>query len=114
LQRIAFLNENWIKKGYRNGENDNNVSATVSIKNSEWGMVGEWMWHNKSSYNGLSVLPFDNGNYQQAPFTDIDEETFLKMEAKLHIVDLENVLEYEDETDLKAEAACAGGGCVVV
>lgn len=114
LKRIAKFNEQWIKKGYRNGENDNNVSATVSIKPNEWGKVGEWMWHNKSSYNGLSVLPFDNGNYQQAPFTDITKEEFQKMESKLHNIDLRNVLEYEDETDLKAEAACAGGGCAVV
>jgi ribonucleoside-triphosphate reductase (thioredoxin) len=114
LKRIALFNEQWIKKGYRYGENDNNVSATVSIKPNEWGKVGEWMWHNKSSYNGLSVLPFDNGNYQQAPFTDILKEEFKKMESKLHNLDLRNVLEYEDETDLKAEAACAGGGCAVV
>jgi len=114
LFRIAKFNEEWVKNGYRNGENDNNVSATVSIKPDEWGKVGEWMWHNKASYNGLSVLPFDNGNYQQAPFTDITKEEFEKMEIKLHHVDLKNVMEFEDETDLKAEAACAGGGCVVV
>lgn len=114
LKRIAKFNEQWIKKGYRYGENDNNVSATVSIKPNEWDKVGEWMWYNKSSYNGLSVLPFDNGNYQQAPFTDITREEFNKMESKLHNIDLRNVLEYEDDTDLKAEAACAGGGCAVV
>jgi ribonucleoside-triphosphate reductase (thioredoxin) len=114
LKRIAKFNEQWIKKGYRYGENDNNVSATVSIKPNEWGKVGEWMWHNKSSYNGLSVLPFDNGNYQQAPFTDITIEEFQKMESKLHNIDLRNVMEFEDDTDLKAEAACAGGGCAVV
>jgi ribonucleoside-diphosphate reductase alpha chain len=114
LFRIAKFNEEWVKNGYRNGENDNNVSATVSIKPDEWGKVGEWMWHNKSSYNGLSVLPFDNGNYQQAPFTDISKEEFEKMESKLHNIDLRNVMEFEDDTDLKAEAACAGGGCVVV
>lgn len=114
LERITVFNNKWVRAGYRTGENDNNVSATISIKPDEWGKVGEWMWYNKASYNGLSVLPFDNGNYQQAPFTDIDKETFQEMEAKLHDVDLRNVMEYEDETDLKAEAACAGGGCVVV
>jgi len=114
LFRIAKFNEEWVKNGYSNGENDNNVSATVSIKPDEWGKVGEWMWHNKASYNGLSVLPFDNGNYQQAPFTDVTKEEFEEMEIKLHHVDLKNVMEFEDETDLKAEAACAGGGCVVV
>lgn len=114
LERISTFNNRWVRAGYRTGENDNNVSATISIKPDEWGKVGEWMWYNKASYNGLSVLPFDNGNYQQAPFTDVEKEIFEKMEAKLHDVDLRNVMEYEDETDLKAEAACAGDGCVVV
>src|SRR5690606_1523374 len=114
LARISTFNSRWVRAGYRTGENDNNVSATISIKPDEWGKVGEWMWYNKASYNGLSVLPFDNGNYQQAPFTDITKDEFEKMEAKLHSIHLENVLEYEDDTDLKAEAACAGGGCAVV
>ncbi|MDT8347719.1 MAG: hypothetical protein RQ756_07940 [Flavobacteriaceae bacterium] len=114
LKRIAYFNQKWIRHGYRYGENDNNVSATVSIKADEWGKIGEWMWHHKSSYNGLSVLPFDNGNYMQAPYTDIDAKTFEMLEQKLRHLDLSNVMEYEDETDLKAEAACAGGGCSVV
>ena len=29
-------------------------------------------------------------------------------------IDLRNVIELEDETDLKGEAACAGGACEIV
>ena len=71
LDRIKKFNTEWVRNGYRNGSNANNVSATVSIKDEDWQKVGEWMWENKASYNGLSVLPFDNGNYKQAPFEDI-------------------------------------------
>ena len=76
LDRIRKFNTEWVRNGYRNGSNANNVSATVSIKDEDWQKVGEWMWENKASYNGLSVLPFDNGNYKQAPFEDISKEDF--------------------------------------
>ncbi|HEY8935533.1 MAG TPA: hypothetical protein VIM65_09955 [Cyclobacteriaceae bacterium] len=114
LERIKKFNIEWVRNGFRRGSNANNVSATVSITDGEWQRVGEWMWENKASYNGLSVLPFDNGNYQQAPFEDLSEENFNLLEKSLKVIDLSNVLEFEDETDHKAEAACAGGACAIV
>lgn len=113
LERIKKFNSEWVRSGYRNGSNANNVSATVSIPDGEWERVGEWMWENKASYNGLSVLPFDNGNYKQAPFEDINKEQFTDLEKSLKELDLSRVLESDDLTDLQAEAACAGGACTI-
>jgi ribonucleoside-diphosphate reductase alpha chain len=113
LERIKKFNSEWVRRGYRNGSNANNVSATVSIPDGEWEKVGEWMWENKASYNGLSVLPFDNGNYKQAPFEDISREEFMQLERSLKELDLARVLEPDDLTDLQAEAACAGGACTI-
>ena len=114
LNRIKRFNMEWVRNGFRRGSNANNVSATVSIKDGEWERVGEWMWENKASYNGLSVLPFDNGNYRQAPYEDITRAEFESMESSLKAISLENVFESDDETDHKAEAACAGGACALV
>jgi ribonucleoside-triphosphate reductase (thioredoxin) len=113
LERIRKFNLEWVRPGYRSGSNANNVSATVSVKDEEWEQVGNWMWDNKASYNGLSVLPYDNGNYKQAPFTDIDRTTFDKLNTSMVQVDLSQVVELDDHTDHKAEAACAGGACVL-
>jgi ribonucleoside-diphosphate reductase alpha chain len=113
LERIRQFNVNWVRNGYRLGYNANNVSATVSVQDTEWECVGEWMWKNKASYNGLSVLPYDNGNYKQAPFEDITPERFELLERSLHAIDLSRVYEPDDATDLQAEAACAGGACVI-
>ena len=113
LDRIKKFNTEWVRNGYRNGSNANNVSATVSIKDKDWQKVGEWMWENKASYNGLSVLPFDNGNYKQAPFEDITKEDFVMLESSLRELNLSNVFEPDDATDLQAEAACAGGACTI-
>ena len=114
LKRIKKFNTEWVRNGFRRGNNANNVSATVSIQEGEWKKVGEWMWENKASYNGLSVLPYDNGNYKQAPFEDITKEQFESLEKSLKAIDLRGVLENDDETDHKAEAACAGGACAIV
>ena len=114
LSRIRKFNTEWVRNGYRNGCNANNVSATVSIQDPDWQKVGEWMWENKASYNGLSVLPYDNGNYSQAPFEDITREEFEQLEKSLREIDLSMVFEPDDTTDLQAEAACAGGACSIV
>lgn len=113
LNRVKEFNLEWVRKGYRLGYNANNVSATVSLKDSEWEEVGKWMWENKASYNGLSVLPYDNGNYKQPPFEDITKDRFELLEKSLKEIDLSKVYEQDDETDLQAEAACAGGSCVI-
>ncbi len=114
LERIKKFNEDWVRRGFRRGSNANNVSATVSIPDEDWQRVGEWMWENKASYNGLSVLPFDTGNYRQAPFEDITQEKFEELEKSLKNIELKNVFEIDDHTDNKAEAACAGGACQIV
>jgi ribonucleoside-triphosphate reductase (thioredoxin) len=114
LDRIRKFNTEWVRSGYRNGYNTNNVSATVSIREDDWEKVGEWMWENKASFNGLSVLPFDNGSYGQAPFEDIPKEDFDKLVKGLTEIDLSMVFEVDDTTDPQAESACAGGACTVV
>ena len=113
LRRVKRVSEEWVKPGHRRGQNTHNVSATISIKDSEWIDVGEWMWENREYYNGLSVLPHDGGVYVQAPFSDCSRETYDKLAEVLSAIDLTKVIEIEDNTDLKAEAACSGGKCEV-
>ena len=114
LDRVKKVASEWIKPGHRSGNNTHNVSATISLREHEWDAAGEWMWDNKEYYNGLSVLPYDGGTYTQAPFEDIDEGTYERMMGTLTNVDLSEIVESEDETDLKGELACAGGSCEIV
>jgi ribonucleoside-diphosphate reductase alpha chain len=71
------------------------------------------MWENRNCYNGLSVLPYNGGTYTQAPFEDITKIKFNEMVKSLNDVDLSNVMELEDNTDLSGELACSGGSCEV-
>ena len=114
LERIKRVAQEWIKPGHRAGSNSHNVSATISLREHEWDAAGEWMWENKMHYNGLSVLPYDGGTYIQAPFEDIDKVTYERMMGSLSSINLLDIIEEEDETDLKGELACAGGSCEIV
>jgi len=113
LNRVKRVSTEWVKTGHRKGQNTHNVSATVTIKDDEWKDVGEWMWENRESYNGLSVLPHSDHTYKQAPFEDCDEETYNEMLKLLLEVDLTGVIEMQDDTDLQGELACAGGACEI-
>ena len=113
LERVKKFSTEWIKNGHISGDNTHNVSATVSIKESEWANVGEWMWTNRDVYNGLSVLPYWDHTYQQAPFEDITEEEYNKRISALHALDLTKVTELDDSVDFGQVAACAGGACEI-
>ena len=114
LERVKKVAKEWIKPGHRSGNNTHNISATISLRNHEWDAAGEWMWENKNHYNGLAVLTYDGGTYTQAPFEDIDEVTYNNLLKTLTAIDLSQIVETDDETDLKGELACAGGVCEVV
>ena len=113
LERIKRVATDWVKPGHRNGSNTHNVSATVSLRDSDWAPVGEWMWENRKTYNGLSVLPHDGGTYVQAPFEDITKEKYEEMLDSLNSIDLTRVMELEDNTDLSGDLACSGGSCTI-
>ena len=113
LERVKLVHKEWIKPGHRTGQNSHNVSATVSIKPEEWEEVGWWMWGNRKSYNGLSVLNYDGGTYTQAPFEDITEEQYEEMVKHLDNIDLSKVVELDDNTELKESLACGSQGCEI-
>ena len=132
LERVKNVSMKWIKPGHIHGDNTHNVSATISIDKNrtyeinelegegyhlvtkdEWEVVGEWMWRNKDFYNGLSVLPFDGGSYSQAPFEDITEQQYNELVGQLTSIDLTQIIEDDDTTNLMDQAACAGGACEV-
>jgi len=113
LERVKWFYTNWIKTGHRTGQNTHNISATVSIKADEWDMVGEWMWENKAFYNGLSVLPYSDHTYMQAPFEDCTKEKYEEMMKSLSNIDLSGVIEITDDTNLKGEIACGSNGCEI-
>jgi ribonucleoside-diphosphate reductase alpha chain len=114
LKRVSKVWKEWVKPGHRKGANKNNVSTTVTIKPGEWQEVGAWMWANRDNFTALSVLPYSDHTYIQAPFEDITQEQYEEMVKILHNINLDYVVETNDETNLQGEAACSANGCEVV
>lgn len=113
LERIKRFNENWIAPGHISGANRHNVSSTVYVRPDEIDAVIDWMWENRESYSGLTILPFDGGSYKQAPFQDITKEEYERMLEKFpEDLDLTKVF-VEDIRANQFDYACAGGSCEV-
>ena len=113
LERVKRWSIRWVRPGHIDGLNSHNVSATVYIKEDEWGAVGEWMWMNRHYYNGLAVLPYDGHTYPQTPFEEIDKKEYYRLLEYAKKIDLTKVIETDDYTDLQGEIACAGGACEI-
>lgn len=112
FERAMKFNIEWVRSGHVSGANTNNVSCTLSLKDTDWETMGILLWENRGLYNGMSVLPYDGGTYVQAPFEETTEEKFRELESVLTEIDLTKVQETE-QASFVAEPACAGGVCEI-
>lgn len=111
LERAIKFNKGWVMPGHNSGKNMHNVSTTISVKDNEWAQVGDFMWKNRNSYTGISLLPFDGGTYQQAPFESCTKEKYEEMAGQVKAIDLRQVMELDDYTERMEQLACVGGVC---
>ncbi len=94
---------------------EHNPSVTISVGESEWVEVGNWVYKNWDIVGGLSFLPRDNHVYQLAPYEAIDEKRYNELAARLAHIDYSKIITYEktDEIDVKKELACVGNVCEI-
>ena len=113
MERVKKFHSEWIRPGHNEGANTHNVSCTISVRDHEWEEVGEWLWNNKDCYSGIAVLPYFTGSYKQTPFEDCSKETYEHMMSLVTEIDLTEVIEEDDNTNLNDQVACSGGQCSV-
>lgn len=116
LERVKSISTEWVATGHRTGDNMHNVSCTISVKDGEWESLTDWMWINRKSYAGISVLPYFGAEaYPQLPFEDITKEQYEAMLPLLAGIDIDQVFEVDGSAvNLSAELACSGGSCELV
>ena len=116
-EKVSKLDDNGIQLLDSNSqpvmEDRRDAEGNVIYKVNEWPAVGEWMWANRGTFNGISVLPYDGGSYLQAPFTDCSRDTYDKMMLSISNIDLTKVIEAQDNTNLSGEISCGGGACEI-
>jgi len=113
LDRILVYYNNWIIPSHKEGINHHNVSATISVRDNEWEPLRVALWENKEKYSGISLLPYADHIYKQAPFEECDKETFEKASKYVKNVDLRDVKEEQDNTTRQEIIACSGTSCEV-
>ena len=90
-------------------------SMTCYVPEKMWPQVGAWVWENFRIINGISFLPSaDDGHiYEQAPYEDLDEASYLdlitKMPKEIDFVFEEGV----DNTIGSQELACTADACEI-
>ncbi len=95
---------------------EHNPSITISIGNTEWIEVANWVYKNWEIVGGLSFLPREDHVYQLAPYETIDEKKYKELAKRLEHIDYSKIITYEkqNELDVKKELACVAGVCEVM
>tara|TARA_Y100000114_G_scaffold1519_2_gene1279 strand:+ start:1849 stop:3786 length:1938 start_codon:yes stop_codon:yes gene_type:complete len=92
-------------------------SVTISVNDSEWLGVADWCWKNFDDLSGVSFLPNFGHVYQQAPYEDIDKDTYNKLQKKQpDKINWQELALYEqdDNTSSSQTLACTANSCEVV
>ena len=105
LEMWLVYAENWC---------EHKPSVTISVKEDEWIEVASFVYKHFDHMSGVSFLPFADHVYQQAPYQDIDENTYKKWVTKMpENVEWDKLSRYEssDLTVGAQTAACSSGIC---
>jgi ribonucleoside-diphosphate reductase alpha chain len=114
---MSALEQLELWKTYQVEYTEHKPSITVSVKEHEWMGVGSWVWDNFDYVSGVSFLPHSDHTYRQAPYEDIDKETYDAMLAEMpESIDWSLLANYEqeDNTEGVQTLACSNGACEIV
>ena len=101
-------------KVYQDHWCEHKPSITVYYRDEEFLDVCSWMWKNFDIMSGISLLPYSDHTYQQAPYQEITKEAYEEMSATMPGFDWAAMALWEQGTDMTLgaqELACAGGAC---
>ena len=87
---------------------DNQVSVTVTFKNDEARDIANALSIFDSRLKSVSMLPYSDHGYKQAPYEEIDEDTYNKMRKDLKKPDYSKFIE-----DAIGEKYCDGDSCTI-
>lgn len=104
LELYELYQDNWC---------EHKPSITVYYSDDEFMAAGAWLYARLESCSGVSFLPRDNHVYEQAPYEEIDEETYNQLVLEMPKIDFTRLADYEssDQTVGSQTLACVSGSC---
>jgi ribonucleoside-triphosphate reductase (thioredoxin) len=102
-------------KIYQDNWCEHKPSITVYYKDDEFFDICSWMWKNFDMMSGISLLPYSDHTYDQAPYTECTEAQYSAVLKIMPEFDWEalSAFEFEDMTTGSQELACVGGMCEI-
>jgi ribonucleoside-diphosphate reductase alpha chain len=89
-------------------------SVTINVRDHEWLEVGAWVYKHFDEISGISFLPHSDHSYQQAPYQEVDKETFKQaLKETPQLIEFEELIEYDDNTEASQTLACTGNSCEI-
>ena len=116
VSQVGAMQQLELWKTYQNHWCEHKPSITVYYTDSEFLQIAQWIWDNFDLCSGISLLPYSDHVYQQAPYEEIDETKYNELLSTVPEVDWEGLgaFEEEDNTTGSQELACVGGACEIV
>lgn len=107
LEHYLVFKQNWC---------EHNPSITVYVKEDEWLDVGAWVYKHLDDVGGVSFLPHSDHVYQQAPYQEIDKETYELAVSKMPTINWSEFdkFEIDDATMNMHELSCVSGVCEII
>lgn len=107
--------ETWLT--YQRSWCEHKPSVTINVRSDEWLEVGAFVYKHFDEMSGVSFLPYNEHTYQQAPYQEIDKDTYDKALVGMPKgIDWSKLSEYEveDNTSGTQTLACSGDVCEMV
>lgn len=92
---------------------EHNPSCTITYDEDEIIDLTKWVWDHRELIGGLSFLPNEDMQYEQAPYEETTEEEYERLAAAFPVIDFSKLYRYEleDYTTAASELACFAGAC---
>ena len=116
-QDITAVEHLKLWKLYADNWCEHKPSITVSVQETEWLEIANFVYDNFNSMSGVSFLPMTKHTYKQAPYQDITEEQWHNALTEMPTsVAWESLAGYEteDTTAGSQEFACTANACEIV
>jgi ribonucleoside-diphosphate reductase alpha chain len=116
VNQVGAMQQLELWKAYQNFWCEHKPSITIYYTDDEFLDVAQWIWKNFDMCSGVSLLPYSDHVYQQAPYEDATDEMFAELVAKMpKDIDWNDLANYEveDNTIGSQELACVGGACEI-
>ena len=114
-KEVGTMEQLRLWKIYQDHWCEHKPSITVYYSDDEFLPMTQWVWENFDSMSGIAMLPMDDHVYQQAPYQEVDEETYTRMLGEAKSFDWAALASYEetDTTEASQTMACVGTSCEI-